>query len=45
MIILPFSQNDLPEEIQEANRRAAEAIIRAWREMGAQPIPTAKALG
>ena len=45
MIILPFSQNDLPEEIQEANRGAAEAIIRAWREMGARPIATAKPLG
>lgn len=45
MIILPFLQEELSEEIQDSNRRAAEAIIHAWREMGAQPIPTAKPLG
>jgi len=45
MMILPFMQNDLPEPIQAANRRAAEAIIEAWRQMGARPIPEAKPLG
>lgn len=45
MIILPFMQNDLPEPIQTANRRAAKAILQAWREMGARPIPEAKPLG
>jgi hypothetical protein len=45
MVILPFSQKDLPEKIQEANRQAAEAIIDAWGKMGARPIPEAKPLG
>jgi hypothetical protein len=45
MIILPFMQNDLPEAIQAANRRAARAIIDAWREMGARAVPEAKPLG
>ena len=45
MMILPFMQNDLPEPIQAANRRAAAAILQAWREMGARPIPEAKPLG
>lgn len=42
MIILPFSQDDLSAEIRDANRRAAEAIIDAWRAIGAEPVPTAK---
>ena len=45
MIILPFMQNDLPEPIQAANRRAAEAILRAWRQIDARPVPEAKPLG
>ena len=45
MIILPFMQNNLPEPIQTANRRAARAILQAWREMGARPIPEANPLG
>lgn len=45
MVILPFMQNDLPEQIQAANRRAAEAILDAWRQIGARPIPEAKPLG
>jgi len=28
-----------------ANRRAAEAILDAWQEIGARPIPEAKPLG
>jgi hypothetical protein len=42
MVILPFLQEELPAEIRDVNRRASEAIIHAWRAMGAQPVPTAK---
>ena len=45
MVILPFLQDELPEQIRDTNHRAGEAIIRAWREMDAEPIPTAKPLG
>lgn len=45
MVILPFMQNDLPEPIQAANRRAAEAILLAWQQTDARPIPEAKPLG
>ena len=45
MVILPFSQKELPGPIQEANRRAAAAIIAAWGKIGARPIPQAKPLG
>lgn len=45
MVILPFMQNDLPEALQRANRRAAEAILGAWKGAGAEPIPEAKPLG
>jgi hypothetical protein len=39
MVILPFLEDELPDEIQQTNRRAAEMIIGAWRAMGAQSIP------
>jgi hypothetical protein len=45
MIILPFSQEELPEKIRLANREAAKAIIEAWRKMNAQPMPEARPLG
>ena len=45
MIILPFLQKELPDQIQDTNRQSAEAIIDAWRQVGAQPVPTAKPLG
>ena len=45
MIILPFLQKELPEEIQDTNLQAAEAILDAWRRIGARPVPTAKPLG
>jgi hypothetical protein len=45
MIILPFSQEELPDKIQETNLQAGKAVIEAWRKMGAQPMPEARPLG
>ena len=45
MIILPIVQNELPEDIQSANRLWAEEIISRWKEAGAEPMTEIKPLG
>lgn len=45
MILLPFSQKQLPERIREGNEQAGRAAIAAWQRMGANPIPQAQPLG
>jgi len=38
-VVLPFSQQDLPEPIRNFNQQGGEFIVKAWREMGATPLP------
>lgn len=45
MILLPFNFEELPRRIKERSVRWAEAIIGAWREAGANPVPEPKPLG
>jgi len=39
MILLPFSQKQLPERIRATNEKVGQAAIAAWQRMGASPIP------
>lgn len=45
MIILPIVQNELPENIRSINTKWADAIVKSWQDMGAEPIPESKPLG
>lgn len=45
MVILPFSQKDLPPRIQKANVEAAAAVLKAWQDIGAKAMPDARPLG
>lgn len=45
MIILPFLQKDLPEPLRTLNQQFGEAVVAAWRNMGASPIEEVKPLG
>jgi hypothetical protein len=45
MMLLPYMQKDLPPEIQAKNRRAADAILQAWKAAGADIVPQAQPLG
>jgi len=45
MIILPIVQDELPPDIQDANVKWADEIVRRWQEAGANPIPESKPLG
>jgi len=38
-MILPCLQNELPPELRDRNQRLAEAIVEAWGEAGAEPMP------
>jgi hypothetical protein len=44
MIILPFSQKDLPETIRQTNEQLGRAVVDAWRAAGANPIEKVEAL-
>jgi len=44
MILLPFLQKQLPAPIQKANEEAGRAVIAAWQQLGANPIPEPQAL-
>ncbi|MEN6493419.1 MAG: M14 family zinc carboxypeptidase [Thermoguttaceae bacterium] len=44
MILLPFLQKQLPEPIRKANEEAGKAVIAAWQQIGANPIPEPQAL-
>ena len=44
MILLPFLQKQLPAPIQKANEEAGRAVIAAWQQIGANPIPEPRAL-
>ena len=44
MVLLPFMQKELPQPIQATNRCVGEAVIEAWRKVGANPVPTPQAL-
>ena len=43
-VVLPFMQKDLPEPVREFNQRSGDFIVKAWREMGATPMPRAASL-
>ena len=45
MVILPFSQKELPPRIQKANVEAAAAVLKAWQQMGGKAMPDARPLG
>jgi hypothetical protein len=45
MVILPFSQKDLPPRIRKANVEAASAVLKAWQRIGAKAMPDARPLG
>ncbi|MBM4046547.1 MAG: hypothetical protein FJ279_15660 [Planctomycetes bacterium] len=45
MVILPIMQLELSPEMQSRNQRLAEAIVSAWKAIGANPIPAIKPLG
>jgi hypothetical protein len=44
LVLVPFSQKDLPEPIQATNRRVGEAVIEALRKAGANPVPALRSL-
>jgi hypothetical protein len=43
-VVLPFSQKDLPEPVRTFNQQSGEFIVKAWREMGATPLPAVQPL-
>jgi hypothetical protein len=43
-VVLPFAQQDLPEAVRNVNQQGGEFIVKAWREMGATPLPAVKPL-
>ena len=45
MMIIPCLQKELPPAIREGNQRLAEAIVAAWKKMGANPTPKIEPLG
>ncbi len=45
MILLPIVQNELPENIQNINKRWADNIVEQWKIAGANPMPESKPLG
>jgi len=45
MVVLPFMQKELPEPIQAENRRVGEAVVAAWRKIGAEPLDKLNPLG
>ena len=44
VILLPVLQDELPPEIQSRNTALSDAIVAAWREAGAGPVPPGKPL-
>ena len=45
MMLLPLVQNELPQEIQQANIKWAAAIVEAWAAIGENPVRPSKPLG
>jgi len=45
MMIVPFLQDELPPAIRRCNDAWARAVIRAWRDAGANPMPEPRTLG